>query len=248
MLSMKAQADFAGADSQAHAEDRLLVSQRVPGRGEQVWGSRWAVISSSACLAGRSWSLHVAPFRCAAYQAGFPVPGAGWGWVGAEGCGLGSGKDGGPVVQAPLSWGKDVTRTSKPSWRGAAAFLSLVLCSLGAGAGVVWPPHPGLLFDLKFVSDGVSFPFLPQYLGTSPLAPHLTVLSTAGVSRLLDCISAERSLWVLRSSRGSTIVCGLFWTLRARGRWAGGAAQGDRLQAWALRSLSWVFGLAQGWG
>lgn len=54
MLSVEAQAAFAGADTQADAEDRLLVSQRVPGRGEQVWCSRWApsVISSSACLAG----------------------------------------------------------------------------------------------------------------------------------------------------------------------------------------------------
>lgn len=131
-------------------------------------------------LLGRSRSLHVAPFRCAVYHAGFLVPGAGWGWVGAEGCGLGPGKDGRPVVQAPLSRGKDVTRTSKPSWRGAAAFLSLVLRSLGAGAGVVWPPHPGLLFDLKFVSDGVSFPFLPQYLGTFPLAPHLLFRAPLG--------------------------------------------------------------------
>lgn len=36
VLSVEAQAAFAGADTQADAEDRLLVSQRVPGRGEQV--------------------------------------------------------------------------------------------------------------------------------------------------------------------------------------------------------------------
>ena len=67
---------------------------------------------------------------------------AGSGW-GLRAVASALGKDGGPVVQAPLSGGKDVTRTFKLSWRGAAAFLSLFLCSLGAGAGVVWPP-PGL--------------------------------------------------------------------------------------------------------
>ena len=71
---------------------------------------------------------------------------------------------------------------------------------------------PGLLFDLKFVSDGVSFPFLPQYLGTFLPTPHLLFQALLG------------SLWVLPSSRASAIVCGLFWTSRARGGWAGHAS------------------------
>lgn len=63
---------------------------------------------------------------------------------------------------------------------------------------------------------------------------------------MLDCISAERSLWILLSSRASAIVCGLFWTSRARGGWAEGASQGR--QAPGLGSEVAVWGFWSGLG
>lgn len=85
---MEAQAAFAGADSQADAEEGCLSASVSQGEGSRCGVP--AICDELLGLLGRSRSLHVAPFQCAVYHSGFSCP---WCWLGVGGgCGLGAGE------------------------------------------------------------------------------------------------------------------------------------------------------------